>query len=192
MLREYPQFTKIHKIHRVNIVIEFILILLIIQLALLVLYGDRETKTEEMIQFRIVAHSNSPEDQQVKQQILDAVEPLIQQATVNTTSKQQVVDNLIAIEQQIFDIAQSKVASLPIQLERQNALLPVKHFNNFIQPQGHYDAYVLTIGSGRGENWWCALFPKVCYDEADEETDEEVEEEKVTFFIWEWIKKMFS
>ncbi|MBO1912594.1 stage II sporulation protein R, partial [Microvirga sp. 3-52] len=60
-----------------------------------------------------------------------------------------------------------------------------------IHPQSEYDAYLLTIGSGRGDNWWCALFPKICFvDEAEKK--EKKEEEKVTFFVWEWITGLFA
>jgi len=51
----------------------------------------------------------------------------------------------------------------------------------------------VTIGSGRGDNWWCALFPKVCFPEEQQaEVEVEVEDEEVTFFVWEWIKGLFS
>ena len=75
----------------------------------------------------------------------------------------------------------------PITLERKEALFPPKRSGLVIHPQATYDAYILTIGSGRGDNWWCAIFPKICFPDKRED-----EEEKVTFFVWEWIKGMFS
>ena len=53
-------------------------------------------------------------------------------------------------------------------LERTEALFPPKRSGFIIHPQAEYDAYILTIGSGRGDNWWCSLFPKVCFPEEKE------------------------
>ena len=65
-------------------------------------------------------------------------------------------------------------------LERTEALFPPKRSGLYIHPQAVYDAYILTIGSGRGDNWWCALFPKVCYpDEKDANVEKQAKKKKM-------------
>lgn len=166
------------------VVIEFILIIMIFQSAILLLTGG---ENQEAIQFRIIAHSNSVEDQLEKEEVYHAIQPMLEDVLETSQSNQEVVDNFTKVESAIIARAQSIVHDQPIVFERKNALIPPKRSGIMIQPQAHYDAYVLTIGSGRGDNWWCSLFPNVCFPEKEEK-----EEEKVTFFVWEWIKGLFS
>ena len=66
------------------------------------------------------------------------------------------------------------------------ALIPPKIYGTYFHAQDFHQSLIVTIGSGKGDNWWCALFPKVCYQE-----EEVIEEEPVKFWTWEWIKSKF-
>ena len=164
--------------------IEFALILIILQSAIALFSGGQ---TESAIQFRLLAHSNTATDQSIKQEIQQAIAPLIENAITTSNSTDEVGENLAVLEPEIIDIASSIAKEQSITLERKAALIPPKRSGLVIQPQATYDAYVLTIGSGRGDNWWCSLFPNICFPEKEEK-----EQEKVTFFVWEWIKGLFS
>ena len=73
----------------------------------------------------------------------------------------------MALESEILEIANSMSNGATISLERKEALFPPKRSGLFISPQATYDAYILTIGSGRGDNWWCAMFPKICFPDKE-------------------------
>lgn len=166
------------------VLLEFILLLMIFYSGIMLFSG---TSNEEAIQFRILAHSNTKEDQLQKEEVYEAIMPLLQKTIETAESNDEIVDNLKKLEPMIIRRANSIVQDQPITFERKNALIPPKKSGFYIQPQAHYDAYILTIGSGRGDNWWCSLFPNICFPE-----NEENEEEKVTFFVWEWIKGLFT
>ena len=165
--------------------IEFIILLIIIQAFIAVFLTAPEE--EDAIRFRILAHSDAPADQQIKISIQQEIQPLIENAVSKSSTTKELGDNLVALESEILEIANSMSNGATISLERKEALFPPKRSGLFISPQATYDAYILTIGSGRGDNWWCAMFPKICFPDKKEE-----EEEKVTFFVWEWIKGLFS
>lgn len=165
--------------------IEFVLILIILHSALALFMGEGEE--EASIRFRLLAHSNTEADQAVKSEIQREIEPLIQEAVSTSQTVDELGKNLEALEGKIKEIAHSIAKDVPVTLERTDALFPAKRAGFVIHPQAKYDAYILTIGSGRGDNWWCSLFPKVCFQDKQEES-----EEKVTFFIWEWLKGLFS
>ncbi len=165
------------------VILEFVLILVIFQSAIFLLASPKE----EAIQFRILAHSNTVHDQLEKEKVQQEVMPLIQNVIDQAETTNEAVDNLKKLEPTIIERAESIVPGKTITFKKEYALIPPKRSGFFIQPQAHYDTYLLTIGSGRGDNWWCALFENVCFPE-----QEEKEEEKVTFFIWEWIKSLFS
>lgn len=164
--------------------LEFILVVLIFQSAIFLVANS---KNEEAFQFRIVAHSNTMADQIEKEKVQQEVMPIIQSAIGEATTADEIVDNLQRIEEKIIERAEAIVSGKEITFNREYAVIPPKRSGLFIQPQATYDTYLLTIGSGRGDNWWCALFQNICFPE-----QEEKEEEKVTFFIWEWIKGFFS
>ena len=44
-----------------------------------------------------------------------------------------------------------------------NVKFPTKVYGNFIYPAGEYEAVLITIGEGEGANWWCVLFPPMCF-----------------------------
>ncbi|AOV08842.1 stage II sporulation protein R [Sporosarcina ureilytica] len=173
--------------HKFITFLEFVLILIIFQSAIMLLTGG---ENEEAIQFRILAHSNTEKDQLEKREIQQEIAPLIQHAVATSNSNDELVDKFKQLEPEIIDIANKIVQNKSISLERKDAIIPPKRSGFYIQPQATYDAYILTIGSGRGDNFWCSLFPNVCFPENEEK--QEKEEEKVTFFVWEWIKGLFS
>ncbi|WP_060209490.1 stage II sporulation protein R [Sporosarcina koreensis] len=189
MLQDY-EITKLESniwTDRLMAIAEFILVLFLIQSALLLFSGQAEE--EEEIRFRILSHSNAPADQKLKEEIQLVIEPMINQAISQAESKSEIVDNLAAIESTILETAKSMADGQDVSFERTAALFPPKRSGLVITPQAPYDAYILTIGSGRGDNWWCSLFPRVCFP--DKEVEKE-DDEKVTFFIWEWIKSLFD
>ncbi|AXI01126.1 stage II sporulation protein R [Sporosarcina sp. PTS2304] len=187
MLQDYPITQQPAKISKLVAFIEFVLVLLAIQSVLLLF--SQEVPTSEAAQFRILANSNTAADQQMKLQVQTAIAPLLEQA-LNQTPTKQINEQLLVLKPQIIERARQQANGLPITFEHSAALIPPKRIGFAIQQQGVYDAYILKIGRGKGDNWWCALFPNVCFPE--EATVAETEEEPVTFFIWEWIKSWFS
>lgn len=181
------------RMQKVMAVVEFVLVLFIIQSALM-LFMDRPIDQDAEIRFRILAHSNTAADQKVKEAIQREIAPLINNAINQAESKEDIVDNLKKVESTIFGIATKMAGNQEVHFERKAALFPPKRSGFVITAQAPYDAYILTIGSGRGDNWWCGLFPRVCFPDevVDNKEDVEVKDEKVTFFIWEWIKSWFS
>lgn len=195
MLQDYEisnLHTRTKRMGKVVAVVEFMLILFLIQSALMLFIQPQPEQAEE-IRFRVVAHSNTPADQQLKESIQQAIAPLIHNAVSQATSNADIVDNLEEVDEEIYRIALQMADGQDVQFERKATLFPPKRSGLVITPQAPYDAYVLTIGSGRGDNWWCGLFPNVCFPEQEtEKKADEEKEEKVTFFIWEWIKSLFS
>ena len=188
MLQDYPINQQPTQTSKLLACIEFVLILLTIQAVLLV-FGQ-QASTGEATQFRILANSNTVADQRVKLEVQEKLAPLLNQAISQSANSQQINDKLQVLEPTILAIAKEHANGAQVTLEHSAAVIPPKRVGFFIQPQDVYDAYVVKIGAGRGDNWWCSLFPNVCFPE--EATVTETEEEPVTFFIWEWIKSLFK
>lgn len=171
--------------------IQFVLMILFIQ-CLVYLLPDWMTSSatevdEDTLRFRVIANSNSDVDQQLKAEVLAEIEPLMIQAL----QSEDIQSSLVEIEEELLQKATAiaNAEGETVTFGRERALFPPKLLGATLYPQNYYDAYVLTIGSGRGDNFWCALFPNVCYPEPKEE---EQVEEKPKFFVWEWLQKVFS
>src|SRR4051794_5329587 len=97
MLQDYEIITSsTRRTNGLMTVVEFILVLFLIQSALMLFSGQAEQ--EEEIRFRILSHSNAPSDQQLKEEIRLVIEPIINQAISQAESKSEIVENLEALE----------------------------------------------------------------------------------------------
>lgn len=188
MLQDYTIEKPQTKTSKWMAIIEFMLVLLAIQGVLILFYQPAETS--EMPQFRILANSNTVDDQQVKQQIQEQIAPIIASAVNESSTPEQMQNRLEAASAEITQLATLQANGLPVTFEHKAALIPAKRIGFAIQKQDVYESYILKIGNGKGDNWWCALFPNVCYPE--ETATVETDEEPVTFFVWEWIKSIFA
>ena len=170
--------------------IELIMALVFIQTLLFLLpagSGAADAVPADAIQIRIVANSNTKEDQEIKSLIQQEIQPLLQKAVAKVSTTAQLETELKQLSTEITDKAIGFTGhAVAVNLEK--ALIPAKRDGVNFYAQDFHKALVVTIGSGKGDNWWCALFPKVCYQE-----EEKVEEEPVKFWTWEWMKsKIFG
>lgn len=167
--------------------IELIFSLLIIQTMLFLLpsaSGAAEAIPADAIHVRIVANSNTQEDQEMKSLIQEEIQPILVEAIATAKSAEELEKQLSSLTNEMTKRA-GKITKKMIQIQLVDALIPPKKDGSFFYSQNVQKALVVTIGEGKGDNWWCALFPKVCY------RDEEPKEEPVKFWTWEWIKNKF-
>jgi len=129
--------------------------------------ADNAYVPQDLIRFHVVANSDTPADQQLKREIRDAIleeigEEFSRTETVDEARKL-VQAKLSAIE----NIARREVLShgkdYPVKAELGYFEFPTKTYGSFSLPAGRYEAVRVVIGSGNGENWWCVLFPPLCF-----------------------------
>ncbi|MFJ8457630.1 stage II sporulation protein R [Lysinibacillus xylanilyticus] len=196
MLNEY----KIIRLPKQNIFLAFArLVLVAIALQLCILYipslvgfAKEATDYEQENDFRIrvIANSNTTQDQLEKEQLVKDLKPYFKQVVASAEAG--IVDNeqIISLKQEIEAEIKENYPQLDTQIVIGDNLFPPKRQNAVLYPQNMYHSIVVKIGDARGDNWWCSIFPSVC--EPDKEEQKEEEEEQVTFFIWEWIKGFFE
>lgn len=161
---------------------------------------------DEAIRLRILAKSNSELDQQQKLHVRDRVNYYIANQVRNSTSKAEVRQMIEAKLPEIEAIIGETIQSNDFTVTYSETVpFPEKTYGNHVYPAGTYEALLITIGEGAGDNWWCVLFPPLCFveftadesvDEAEdealeegsvEEADDEEEEEGFRFFVLEWF-----
>lgn len=122
---------------------------------------------QDAIRLRILANSDTPADQTVKRQVRDAVNSDITGWVRNLKSPGQaetVIRSHMAELREIVKQTLRKVhASEAFDMKLGQADFPTKMYGNYVYPAGKYQALVISLGAGKGANWWCVLFPPLCF-----------------------------
>ena len=121
----------------------------------------------EILRFHVLANSDSDEDQQLKLRVrtllLDSIyEKLGENASLDDT-KEYVLANKDSLEQEAEDYMKAEGYDYPAHMEVTECYFPTKTYGDMVFPCGTYDAVRVEIGKGKGHNWWCVLYPPLCF-----------------------------
>lgn len=122
---------------------------------------------ENLIRFHVIAHSDTVEDQALKRAVRDKLLERIGAAFAQVQTKEEARQLIAQKEEEIRQIAQAEISrwgkDYGVEVVFGTAQFPTKTYGSFILPAGEYDALKVIIGEGKGENWWCILFPPLCF-----------------------------
>ncbi|BCJ87660.1 stage II sporulation protein R [Effusibacillus dendaii] len=131
------------------------------------LSGNAGIIPKEAVRLRIIANSDSPEDQTLKRQIRDQI---IQEVGTRLRGVENIEEARTVIRQAVPDMnrvaekmEKEKGYSYPIRTDYGMVPFPTKMYGNNVYPAGNYEALRIVIGEGKGQNWWCVLFPPLCF-----------------------------
>lgn len=141
--------------------------------------------SENFFRLHILANSDSAEDQALKLKVRDAVisymetlsyEGLTKDGAISLTAEH--LEDFKAIAQ---DVLKENGSNYDVNLEIGNFYFPTKEYGNISLPAGFYDGLKIEIGKAQGQNWWCSLFPPLCFVDIssgiiDEKSEEELKE----------------
>ena len=121
--------------------------------------------SENVFRLHVIANSDSVEDQNLKYIVRDAVINFVNSSNINVSSKEELISNLDL--DAIKSIAQNTVweygFSYPVSVELGYFDFPTKNYGDVSLPAGFYDALRIKIGDSCGQNWWCVMFPPLCF-----------------------------
>ena len=142
----------------------------------------------EAIRFRVLANSNSVYDQEVKMNVATEVQneiyKILKDVPNITDAKEKLQSNIPKIESVVERIFKEKSYMNTFKVEYGYHYFPEKEYKGIKYDEGEYESLLITLGEGKGNNWWCVLFPPLCLVEA-----EEANEVEYKFFIKELIEK---
>ena len=161
---------KNNRIMLLAMIVISISMLLISNIAVVKSKQETDSLSRKMIRFHVVANSDTTEDQllkqQVKDEIIEYVEPIVKQCE----NLEETRDTLISILPDIQIIAGDVVAEYgkgyDVYVAMDNANFPTKAYGDVVLPAGEYETCRVIIGEGKGENWWCVMYPPLCYIDA--------------------------
>lgn len=132
---------------------------------------------DEAIRLRVIPNSNSEYDQNIKTKVKNNLQQNMTKLLKNSESideaRQIINENLSIIDNDIKKLLDSEKYPLGYKINFGYNYFPKKEFKGVIYDEGYYESVVVTLGEGRGDNWWCVLFPPLCLMEASESDDVE-------------------
>lgn len=163
---------------------------------------------DEAIRLRILANSDNEEDQQLKRMVRDEVNAVISEWVKEITdinkARKLIEARIPKIEAIVAEVLKRENKEQSYKVEYgTDVTFPAKLYGNFLYPPGEYEAVLITLGQGKGANWWCVLFPPLCFldfsngtsvasastdtEVDDKEEAEDKEQAEVKFFLFEWF-----
>lgn len=121
----------------------------------------------EYLRIHIRANSNSAEDQRVKylvkDRIVEVLIPYLSEVETFEQAKEIVRQNFSLIESEAEDVLLSEGFSYGCRADIRKEMFPTRTYENLTLEEGEYEALILELGSGEGDNWWCIVFPAFCF-----------------------------
>ncbi|WP_028543897.1 stage II sporulation protein R [Paenibacillus taiwanensis] len=138
---------------------------------------DSSVIPSDAIRLRILAHSDSEQDQKLKREVRDRV---VEQMNLwlgdsdLPQTRAQAREWIQSHMDQLHEIAQQVVKesgkSYGVIAELKEVPFPAKIYGGRVYPAGRYEALRITLGEGKGQNWWCVLFPPLCFVDGEQGT----------------------
>lgn len=123
-----------------------------------------------LLRFHILANSDSSKDQQVKLEVRSLILDYMQEHLDGDAGKEETVqylkDNKTEVEALADRCLEQKGYDYRAELELVNCYFPTRVYDDMVFPCGYYDAARITLGKGDGHNWWCVLYPRLCFVDA--------------------------
>ena len=140
-----------------------IVFMLIVSVFSLVGCGD----SESVVRIHIRANSNNEVDQNIKLEVRDAVIDYITPLIAECGNSEEVKDilnlnlnNITGIANSVLDGSDFEYGS---RAELKNEYFPSRSYNGEVYPADYYDALIIELGTGKGDNWWCVAYPPLCF-----------------------------
>lgn len=164
---------------------------------LISMFFEREQRLQreiagEILRFHVLANSDSKEDQEEKLKVRDAVVRKLQPLLEKSSSREETEKILLQQMDMIEETAGTVVNPKKVKVSLTKDWFPEKIYGDCTFPSGEYRALRIEIGEARGHNWWCVLYPGLCFtdtvhgvvtEEGKEKLEGLLEEEAYDFIL---------
>ena len=131
---------------------------------------DREIQqgiAGEVFRLHVIANSDTEKDQElklkVKTRIVEYLKEILGEDAGLEETKEAVLTHLTEIEQEAENLIEEQGFDYPVEAVVEKTYFPEKTYGDCTFPAGEYEALKVKIGSAKGQNWWCVLYPSLCF-----------------------------
>lgn len=153
----------------------------------------------ELIRLHVLANSESLEDQRIKlavrDELLAVLNPMLSNVARMAEAEALIKANLGVLSQTVEATLAQAGADYAAQLQFGLFNFPAKYYGLMTLPAGRYTALNVTLGAGAGRNWWCIVFPAMCYTAGVCEQVAEPEEQQAYHLrskLVEWVERFLA
>ena len=120
-----------------------------------------------VFRLHVIANSDSEIDQNLKYTVRDSLLEYMNELCANCTSKEEAItiasQNLENFKEIALNTIKSEGFNYSVNVQIGNFEFSTKHYGDISLPAGYYDALKVEIGKAQGQNWWCVMFPPLCF-----------------------------
>ncbi len=131
--------------------------------------------SNETFRLHILANSDTENDQalkiKVRDRVLEYTEELFNNAKSKIDAEKVIAENIQAINNVAYTEILNNGYNYPVKTEITNMYFTTRYYDNYTLPSGMYDALRITIGEGKGHNWWCVMYPTICVSPVEEQEE---------------------
>ncbi len=141
--------------------------------------------SNSVFRLHVIANSDNEEDQNLKYKVRDKLLEYMNEICGNCESKEEAIEIVTEHQDNFKEVAEKTVQeegySYDVNISIGNFEFPTKNYGDISLPAGYYDALRVEIGEAKGQNWWCVMFPPLCFVDissgvVSEDSKEELEE----------------
>ena len=150
-------------------------------------------QSAEYFRIHIRANSNELYDQEVKYLVRDVIVDYLTPIVANCKSKQEAKQEISTRLNEISNVATLALLengygyTARAKMKREN--FPTRCYGEFTLPSGVYDALIVELGEGEGQNWWCVIYPPLCFSGGGLTAENIVYKSKIAEIIRDWKSK---
>ncbi|MGN1032769.1 MAG: stage II sporulation protein R [Intestinibacter sp.] len=183
---------KINTKIKIRIIVSILMLIIILGLMVAYIYVRissidtiSQNYKDKLIRFHVLANSDSEEDQQLKLKVRDEVIDYLQPKLRNSKSIEESEKIIIEEESNLMNICKHVIKTngynYDVDIDLGYSKFPTKQYSSVVLPAGEYKSLRILIGEGQGKNWWCVMFPPLCFVDKqnnviDKETDAKLRE----------------
>lgn len=170
---------------------KIVIILTLILIVVGALFIPKQEMNYDYLRLHIRANSNSEIDQNVKYKIKDKMVDLLTPYLCEVESKERAIEIIEErsneITNECLKILHQNGFNYSVKVRIDNEYFPTRTYANTTLESGYYDAVIVELGEAEGDNWWCVMYPPLCFMNKNENTNQI----KYKSIIYEWFKKIF-
>ena len=178
-----------------NSCIIFLLSFIIILAAILGVQGSEHTQIEntEYLRIHVRANSNLEYDQAIKYIVRDGIveylTPVVAECRSKADAEREIVKRLDELSALASKILSENGYSYQAKVSVRKENFPTRVYEDLTLQAGVYDALILELGSGKGDNWWCVIYPPLCFSGGNLTAGNIVYKSKIAEIIQAWRAK---
>lgn len=123
--------------------------------------------SQDVMRLHVLANSDSDRDQQIKYKVRDVIvaylTPKLEQINSPVEARQIIAGNQDQLVKLADEVLSQEQAGYQARLQMGEFDFPIRSYGTLLFPAGRYEAVKILLGQGAGQNWWCVLFPPLCF-----------------------------